>query len=96
MNGVEQDMTEIVYAYSVEPTRNPFRYLLAVWRLLRDPTDTAAAAIVEMGLARSRLGRRFARWDEVLDTLRSHPRTASRLLARRPCEPIDLHVSGDT
>jgi ubiquinone biosynthesis protein Coq4 len=70
--------------------RDPLRYLLAVWRTLRDPTDTYEVAIVEMGFARSRLGRRFARWEEVVDALRRDPRTAPALLARRPCDPIDL------
>jgi ubiquinone biosynthesis protein Coq4 len=83
-------VTEIQYAYSGEPTRNPFRYLLAVWRTLRDPTDTYEVAIVEMGFARSRLGRRLARWEDVVDALRRDPRTLPSLLARRPCDPIDL------
>lgn len=83
-------VTSIQYAYSSEPTRNPFRYLLAVWRTLRDPTDTFEVAIVEMGFARSRLGRRFARWEDVIDALRRDPRTLPALQARRPCEPIDL------
>jgi ubiquinone biosynthesis protein Coq4 len=43
-----------------------------------------------MGFARSRLGRRFARWEEVVEALRSDPRTAPALRERRPCEPIDL------
>lgn len=85
-------MAEIQYAYSAEPTRNPFRYLLAVWRTLRDPTNTYEVAIVEMGFARSRLGRRFARWEDVVAVLRRDPRTAPAFLARRPCEPIDLDV----
>lgn len=83
-------MTEIQYAYSTRPTRNPLRYLLAVWRTLRDPTDTYEVAVVEMGFARSRLGRRFARWEDVVDALRRDPRTRPALLARRPCDPIDL------
>lgn len=83
-------MREIQYAYSGKPTRNPLRYLLAVWRTLRDPTDTYEVAIVEMGFARSRLGRRFARWGDVVDALRSDPRTLPAVLARRPCDPIDL------
>lgn len=83
-------MTDVRFAYSMEPTRNPFRYLLALVRTLRDPTDTAEVAIVEAGFARSRLGRRLARWDEVAAALRSDPRTAPALLARRPCAPIDL------
>jgi len=81
---------ELQYAYSSKPTRNPFRYALAVWRSLRDPTDTYEVAIVEVGFARSRLGRRFARWEEVLDGLRADPRTRAAVAARRPCEPIDL------
>ncbi len=83
-------MTEIRYAYSMEPTRNPFRYLLALWRSVRDPADTHEVAIVEVGFARSRLGRRFARWEEMVEALRRDPRTTPALLARRACEPIDL------
>jgi ubiquinone biosynthesis protein COQ4 len=85
-------VAETRYAYSTTPTRNPFRYLLALWRTLRDPTDTHEVAIVEMGFARSRLGRRFARWEEVVETLRRDPRTAAALRERRPCEPIDLEL----
>ena len=78
------------YGYSSEPTRNPFRYLLALWRLVRDPTDTDEAAIVELGFARTRLGRRFARWEEVVEALRRDPRTAPALQRRQHCDPIDL------
>jgi len=83
-------VTETRYAYSSEPTRNPFRYLLAIWRSVKDPTNTDEVAMVEAGFARSRLGRRFARWEEVADVLRCDPRTEPALRARRPCEPIDL------
>jgi ubiquinone biosynthesis protein Coq4 len=83
-------MPDVRYAYSTEPTRNPIRYLLALWRALKDPTDTYEVAIVEMGFARSRLGRRFARWEAVVEALRRDPGIAPALAARRPCEPIDL------
>lgn len=87
-------MTDVRYAYSTKPTRNPFRYLLALWRSAKDPTNTHEVAIVEMGFAFSRLGRRFARWDLVVEALRRDPRTAPALAARRPCEPIDLDALG--
>jgi ubiquinone biosynthesis protein Coq4 len=87
-------MAETLYAHSTTPTRNPFRYLLAVWRVVRAPSDTREVAIVEMGFARSRLGRRFARWEEVAAALGRDPRTAPALRDRRPCEPIDLEVLG--
>lgn len=87
-------MAETRYAYSTTPTRNPFRYLLALWRTVRDPTDTHEVAIVEIGFARSRLGRRFARWEDVIETLRRDPRTAPALRDHRPCEPIDLEALG--
>ena len=83
-------MTQIQYAYSTKPTRNPFRYLLAVWRVMRDTSATEEAAIVEMGFARSKLGRRFARWDDVLETLRQNPQMAAALRARKAVDPIDL------
>jgi ubiquinone biosynthesis protein Coq4 len=80
------------YRYSARPTRNPLRYARAVWRLVRrDPeTTTDEAAVVELGFARSRLGRRFARWEQVADHLRSDPRTAEAIRARRPFGPIVL------
>ncbi len=80
------------YAYSATPTRNPFVYLRAVWRLIRrDPeTTTKEAGIVELGFARSKLGRRFARWEEVADHLRRDARTAPALAARKPFGPIVL------
>jgi len=78
--------------YSAEPTRNPFRYALAAWRLVRsDPAVTTdEAAIVEIGFARSRLGRRFARWEETIESLQRHPQTAAALRERRPFGPIVL------
>jgi ubiquinone biosynthesis protein COQ4 len=82
--------TSAVYAYPARPTRNPFRYGLAVWRSLRDPTDTDEVAIVEIGFARSPLGRRFARWEHLADVLRRDSRTAPALARRRPCTPIDV------
>jgi ubiquinone biosynthesis protein Coq4 len=86
--------TAPAYAYSSTPTRNPLRFLLAVWRIVRDPTDTYEAGIVEIAFARSRLGRRFARWEEVVACLGRDARTASALRERRPCEPIDLAALG--
>jgi ubiquinone biosynthesis protein Coq4 len=82
------------YRYPAEPTRNPLRYARALWRLVRrDPeTTTEEAAIVEMGFARSRLGRRFARWEEVARHLREDPRTAPAFRERKPFGPIRLET----
>lgn len=84
------------YRYTARPTRNPLRYLQAVWRLVvRDPeTTTDEAAIVEIGFARSRLGRRFARWGEVVGALQTDPRTAPAMLARKSFGPIVLAELG--
>ena len=38
------------HAYSGRPTRNPLRFLLALWRTVRDPSNTAEVAIVEIGV----------------------------------------------
>jgi ubiquinone biosynthesis protein Coq4 len=86
------EMDPIDYRYTARPTRNPLRYLLAVWRLVRrDPEQTTKeAAIVEMGFARSRLGRRFARWEESVASLWADPRTATAVSARRAFGPISL------
>ena len=77
-------MAPVEYHYSARPTRSPLRYLRAVWRLVRhDPSqETEAAAVVEIGFARSRLGRRFARWDESIAALKADPRTAPAMRAR--------------
>lgn len=85
-------MTPTEYGYSAEPTRNPLRYARAVWRLIRlDPeTTTAEAAVVELGFARSRIGRRFARWEVVADSLHRDPRTATAIRDRKSFGPILL------
>jgi ubiquinone biosynthesis protein COQ4 len=82
------------YAYSSSPVRNPFRYALAVWRLVRsDPAkSTEEAAIVEIGFSRSRLGRRFARWEQTVTALKQDPRTAESFQTRRAFGPIDLEA----
>jgi ubiquinone biosynthesis protein COQ4 len=85
-------MKEQPYAYSARPTRNPFRYLLALWRLTRDPSATGEAAIVEVGFARSRLGRRFARWQVLEGELAADPRTAGALARQIRLGPIDLEA----
>ena len=57
-------MTDSAYAYSATSTRNPFRYALALWRFMRSMTDdeaVAEVAIIEIGFARSRFGRRYRR-----------------------------------
>ena len=83
---------EPAYHYSSKPTRNPFRYLLAIWRLVRnDPTTQVdEAAIVEIGFARSKLGRRFARWEEVAEALKADPRTAASFRERKTLGLISL------
>ena len=85
-------MASTQYHYTANPTRNPARYLLAVWRLVvGDPEKTTdEAAIVEIGFARSKLGRRFARWEEAIEFLKADPRTAPAMLARKPFGPIIL------
>lgn len=85
-------LSEHRYAYSARPTRNPFRYLVALWRLTRDLSATDEAAIVEVGFARSRLGRRFARWDELERELAADPRTAGALERGGRLGPIDLEA----
>ncbi len=83
-------MGQASYAYSATPTRNPLRFLLALWRSMRNLNDTEEVAIVQMGFARSRTGRRFARWDNVLASLRSDARTANAIDAREEFGVVDL------
>jgi ubiquinone biosynthesis protein Coq4 len=83
-------MNEIPYAYSAQPSRNPFRVLLALWRSFRDLTNTEEVAIVEIAFARSRPARRFARWDQVIARLDADERTAPMVRETRRFGPIDL------
>lgn len=86
-------MSQSNYAYSAESTRNPFRYALAVWRFLRSNTDdniVPEVAIIEIGFARSRFGRRLARWEVVLDRLRDNSDTSQAVEEKRVSDPIDL------
>jgi len=83
-------MADPIYAYSGKPVRNPFRYALALWRTLRDPSNTDEVAIVEVGALRTRLGRRFMKLDGMIEALDRDPRTSARLTSLRPFEPIDL------
>jgi ubiquinone biosynthesis protein Coq4 len=87
-------MAETTYAYSGRPLRNPLRYLLALGRSVRDPSNTDEVAIVEIGLLKTRLGRRFVRPDAMLDALASDARTAPRIGALRRWQPIDLASLG--
>ena len=65
-------MSDQEYIYSASATKNPFRYALALWRFMRSKTDDnviSEVAIIEIGFARSRFGRRLARWEETTDFL---------------------------
>jgi len=79
-----------VYTYSAERAPNPLRFLRALWRSLRDPSDTDEVAILQTGLLRMRIARRFVRPDAIVSALARDPRTAERLRALVPCQPIDL------
>lgn len=82
------------HSHSAEPTRDPFRYVRAVWRLVRsDPSQSSDdAAIVEIDFARSRWGRRFARWEDAVEALERAPGTAAALRDRRVFGRIDLEA----
>jgi ubiquinone biosynthesis protein COQ4 len=78
------------YAYS-HRVRNPFRVLLATWRVLRDMQNTHEAGIVELAFARSRPMRRFARWDRVIARMsESHPQVRAAFESRRRLGWIDV------
>ena len=86
-------MTAPDYAYSAQSTRNPFRYALAVWRFLRSDTDDdiiPEVAIIEVGFARSRFGKRLSRWNVILDRLLRDPATKGAATQRLVSAPIDL------
>ena len=86
------------YAYSANSTRNPFRYALAVWRFLRSDTDDniiPEVAIIEVGFARSKFGKRLSRWGVILDRLLKDPVTQSAATERLVGTPIDLDALGE-
>ena len=81
------------YAYSAKSTRNPLRYALALGRFMRSKTDDdiiSEVAIIEIGFARSRFGRRLARWGKTIDLLKQNPQTRKALQERLVVGPIVL------
>lgn len=81
------------YAYSATPTKNPFRYALAVGRFLKSKTSDEIipeVAIIEIGFARSRLGRRLARWEKTIEHLKNDPRTREAIEVEPVQDPIVL------
>ncbi|MDE0887503.1 MAG: Coq4 family protein [Myxococcota bacterium] len=87
-------MEQATYQYSSKPSANPFRWLLAAWRVSKDLTNTNEAAIVEIGFSRSRLGRRFSGWRQTTNELSDCPETAAALVRRHRLGPVDLQELG--
>ena len=88
-------MTQVQYGYSATPTKNPFRFALALWNFMtRETTDqnVGEVGIIEIAFARSRLGRRLARWDRTIDHLSRDERTRQRIRECVPAPPISLEV----
>ncbi len=72
--------------YSYKP-RNPFRTLLALWRVLREDADATAnveeATIVQFAFNRSRWGRKIARWDLLAQEVAASSHEAAMLMKAR-------------
>ncbi|MDH4003063.1 MAG: Coq4 family protein [Xanthomonadales bacterium] len=86
-------MSDQEYSYSATATKNPFRYALAVWRFMRSKTDDdiiSEVAIIEIGFARSRFGRRLARWEETLSFLQDTIAVDKPMLEKANIAPIVL------
>ena len=78
------------YQYENRP-RNIFRFLLALWRVLKDPENTYEASIVELTFNQSSWGKKIARWDNVAGELVSQHPEIKPIMAARPRLPrIDL------
>ncbi len=75
-----------------KPTRNPFRIAAAAWRLVRDLSRTEDAALVEMTFMKSRMLRKYARWDEAARALRADPRTRNAFEQRPRIGTIDVEA----
>ena len=79
------------YAYSPISTKNPFRYGLALWRFMRSKTDDdiiSEVAIIEIGFARSKFGRRLARWEETIALLEENAQAKAAMDERVVAGPI--------
>ncbi len=86
-------MSDSSYAYGASSTKNPFRYALALWRFMRSKTDddvVSEVAIIELGFARSRFGRRLARWEDTIKVLEQEPKAQKALAEQALMGPIDL------
>ena len=81
------------YAYTATPTKNPLRYALAVGRFLKSKTSDdiiPEVATIEVGFARSRFGRRLARWERTIEHLKQDPRTREPIETKPAYGPIIL------
>lgn len=81
--------------YSYRP-RNPFRTVIALWRVLREGEDANAnveeATIVQFAFNRSRWGRKVARWDLLAQEVAAASPEAAALMRQRVRLPqIDLN-----
>jgi ubiquinone biosynthesis protein Coq4 len=86
-------MNDSSYAYSAQPTKNPFRLALALWRFMKsDVTDenVGEVAIIEISFARSRIGRRLAQWEHTIEQLPGPGQTVEDVRRRTESEPISL------
>ena len=75
-----------------KPTRNPFRIAAAAWRLVRDLSRTEDATLVEITFMKSRMLRKYARWNEAARALRADPRTRSAFEHRPRIGTIDVEA----
>jgi ubiquinone biosynthesis protein COQ4 len=72
------------------PTSNPFKIAAAAWRLIKDLSNTEDALLVEMTFFRSRMFRKYARWDEAAAALREDPRTRNAFKKRPRVGDLDV------
>jgi len=86
-------MNDTNYGYSARPTKNPFRLALAMWRFMRSDVNdenVSEVAIIEISFARSRLGRRLARWEHTIEQLPNAGETVEDVRRRTVSEAISL------
>ena len=84
--------------YSYKP-RNPFRTLLALWRVLREDEDANAnveeATIVQFAFNRSHWGRKIARWDLLAQEVAASSSCSRSISGRRDRAFISEADSGE-
>ncbi len=92
--GEVKKLRESGYQYSNKPASLP-RFLLSTWRILKDPSAESSnveeAAIFEVFINNSKLGKKISRWDLVAKELaEAYPEVREPMRARKQIGLLDI------